>query len=490
MIKRILIIMLSLFLLAMISVVGMAQNDFGNYEGVTVRIGAGAFSTKSIIDAAEKWEKLTGGKIEMTEVPYGDIYEKMLSSFMMGVDAWDIVYYCSNWTLEFAEGEYIQNLEKYFANKTDTWDVLPMFQKLQYYEGERYTLMIDGDVIIGYYRKDALENPEYQAKFASEYGYPMPVPPKTWDQWLDVAKFFNGWDWDNDGELEYGTLNVYQPKNCFWGFYFALAAPFAAHPDYPGYFYFDPNTMEPLIDTEPWVKALEIYIALKDFGPPGVMNYGCGEVRGNYPAGNAALTMDWGDVGIMAQDPEKSTIKGKIGYALTPGSYEVWNPIEKKWDKYSEIQYAPHLAWGGWCAAIPSTSNVADAAWSFMNFMDTIENSMVGVTTPGAARNPYRASHLVNPDAWVNGTISYEDPIPYLQVNLLGYVHPNAQPDMMIPKAGEYTAALDRWCMRAIAGEISAEEALKEAAKEWEKITDNYGRETQKRLYRQIYGLK
>ena len=33
MIKRILIIILSLFLLAMISVVGMAQDDFGNFEG-------------------------------------------------------------------------------------------------------------------------------------------------------------------------------------------------------------------------------------------------------------------------------------------------------------------------------------------------------------------------------------------------------------------------------------------------------------------------
>ena len=49
-----------------------------------------------------------------------------------------------------------------------------------------------------YYRRDAMENPEYQAKFKVKYGYDLALP-KTWKEVQDTAEFFNGWDWDGDG---------------------------------------------------------------------------------------------------------------------------------------------------------------------------------------------------------------------------------------------------------------------------------------------------
>jgi multiple sugar transport system substrate-binding protein len=63
------------------------------------------------------------------------------------------------------------------------------------------------------------------------------------------------------------------------------------------------------------------------------------------------------------------------------------------------------------------------------------------------------------------------------------YNHPNRIVDLRIPGQGEYWIALEDEYTRAIAGEITPEEALNNAAAKWEEITDKYGRDSQKELY-------
>jgi len=70
-----------------------------------------------------------------------------------------------------------------------------------------YAIPLDGDNHIFYYRRDALENPDYQREFKDKYGYELGAP-RTWDQVRDLAEFFNGWDWDGDGRKEYGVVEA------------------------------------------------------------------------------------------------------------------------------------------------------------------------------------------------------------------------------------------------------------------------------------------
>jgi hypothetical protein len=42
---------------------------------------------------------------------------------------------------------------------------------------------------------------------------------------------------------------------------------------------------------------------------------------------------------------------------------------------------------------------------------------------------------------------------------------------------------------QALAGSMSADAALKQAAKEWTRITDEAGKDNQRKLYRGLYGL-
>jgi multiple sugar transport system substrate-binding protein len=84
--------------------------------------------------------------------------------------------------------------------------------------------------------------------------------------------------------------------------------------------------MEPQANNPAYVRALEEWVAIKDFGPPNMVNYGGGEQRGNFAAGQSAMAIDWHDTGVMAQDAENSVVKEVVGYALAPGRKEVYNP--------------------------------------------------------------------------------------------------------------------------------------------------------------------
>lgn len=485
--KRFLVFLVLVFTVIMIlSASGSATKPF---EGQTVIVAVGSFMSTGATMFEKEWEEKTGAKLEVVEIPFGDLYQRLFASFSIGSDEFDIAIYASNWIPEFAMNGYILSLEKYYPQK-DNWDqVLPKTQKVMFFLGERYSVPMDGDVIFGYYRKDALENPEYQAKFKEKYDYDLAVPA-TWEQYRDIAEFFTGWDWTGDGKDDYGVLEALGPKDVGPFILTSRAAAYAANPNVPGSLFFDPDTMEPSISNPGWVKAVEDWIEIKKFGPPEIITYGGGAMRGNYVAGNYALAIDWGDTGIGAQDETASIVKGKLGYFVLPGSTKVWNIKTNQWDEFDIPQQAPYLGWGGWHASIASSSKVADAAWDFLNFIDSTENSFKAVTNPATARNPYRTNHFEDLSAWENSLVGYEDPGPYLAAQLDSMMHPNAQFDLRIPKAGRYFEVLDNWVQQALAGQMTAEEALKKAAEEWNRITADAGLEQQKKFYRDLYGLE
>ena len=72
--------------------------------------------------------------------------------------------------------------------------------------------------------------------------------------------------------------------------------------------------------------------------------------------------------------------------------------------------------------------------------------------------------------------------------NIIG--NPNNVVDLRIPGAAEYFDALDTGLAQAVAGQVSSQSALDTVAQQWDQITDRLGRDQQKKLYRQMLGLK
>ena len=70
--------------------------------------------------------------------------------------------------------------------------------------GKTYLIALDGDFQMVYYRTDVL------AKLGKQ-------PPKTWDDYLDIAKAAQGKDLNGDGKPDYGScISKKRNAQAYW----------------------------------------------------------------------------------------------------------------------------------------------------------------------------------------------------------------------------------------------------------------------------------
>ena len=79
------------------------------------------------------------------------------------------------------------------------------------------------------------------------------------------------------------------------------------------YYFFNPDTMKPLINSEGHVRALEDYVKFLANGPKEEISWTLGQGWNLFLAGHSATEPTWGDLPTLAQDPKTSKVQGKIG---------------------------------------------------------------------------------------------------------------------------------------------------------------------------------
>ena len=92
---------------------------------------------------------------------------------------------------------------------------------------------VDGDRHYLKYRKDVLDNPENQKKFKEKTGRDLAVP-KTWEEYDEVASFFNNWDWAGDGKPHFGSAEVTKRDDLMFSAFISRAAAYAKNPNVKG----------------------------------------------------------------------------------------------------------------------------------------------------------------------------------------------------------------------------------------------------------------
>jgi multiple sugar transport system substrate-binding protein len=338
--------------------------------------------------------------------------------------------------------------------------------------------MVDGDFQMVYYRKDVLDAAGLE-------------PPKTWEDYLEIASKINGQDMNADGQADYGSC-IFKKRNA--QSYFAIqtfAAPIVQTQGTAQGFHFDNATMKPLVNNAGWKKAFELYKETGKYGPPEELNMDIGDTRALFKAGRCGLLVEWGDPGPLQLDDDAKAVRGLIYAVAAVGSKEVLNretgelePVTAENAPYSVdgINYAPFAAFGGWAGAVNKNADqkTKDAAYAFLSYMNQSAQSSVDVTIGATGYNPYRLSQLASTDLWVKAGMPEE-----LAVNYIGAINGalnnlNMSSDMKLPGAQKYTGVvLDTELARYLAGEISVEEALENIETGWDEITEDFGREEQ-----------
>jgi len=488
----------SVVLFSLLAIGPMLAQD---YTGIVLTVATqdGPEISTPIDQYRSAWEAQTGAIVSIQTYPFGELYDGIMTELEADSGAFDILFYPASWAGDIMGGGHVVPIPEEIRTQVDWDDILPLYrERIANWDGVTYALPFDGDSHMLYYRAD-LVNPDsqYAAEFAAEYGFTLDEP-QTWTQYQAIAEFFNERTVISGGFRNpiFGAAEAQRPNaQSFW-FFISRALGYAHMPGQVCVFFScsDAAPMVPHVNNPGWVRALEDWIAIRALGSPDMPNYDVVDVRRVFPAGEAVLALDWGDIGPASQDPDRSLIGDSIGFGVLPGGDQVWdytaNGGAGAWVTPPDgINRAPFIAFGGWIISVTTDSANQQAALEFAAFMADRELANILAVTPGSGVNPLRESQFENLQFWLDSGFTEEAALDYLQAIEDTIRHPHAVLDLRIPGSAEYMAALDRGIAAAFAGDLSPQAALDGVAADWEAITESYGRADQLQFYRQSLDL-
>jgi multiple sugar transport system substrate-binding protein len=464
----------------------------GQFDGVTVNVMTftGPQIAEPLQRRAPDFQKLTGAKINVITVPFSDLYQKLLTDWAGGTNSIDAAVFAPQWMVDYVTPGYLEDLTpRIEADKAlHEDDVASFFRDFsQRVSGKKYMITMDGDFQMVYYRTDVLQKLGKQ-------------PPRTWADYIDIAKAAKGMDMNGDGKGDYGScISKKRNAQAYWAI-ISIAGGYLQSQGTKQGLFFDTSNMQPLTSSEGFRKALEIYVETTKYGPPDEINLDVGDTRKLFVSGQCALSLDWGDIGPLAVDPTESKVQDKVGAVILPGSNEVVDhatgklvPCDAKTCPYAinGINHTPFAAFGGWGGGINAHANqkVKDAAYAFFSYMSQPAQSNIDVTIGRTGFNPYRLSQFKDLDVWEKSGMSEAAAKNYLGAIEQSLDSPNMGLDLRIPQNQRYEQViLDTSLARLLAGELTIDATMKTITDGWNDVTDEIGRDSQLAAYKATLG--
>jgi multiple sugar transport system substrate-binding protein len=462
------------------------------FKGISVNILTfnGPQVAEPLQRRAPDWEQLTGGHVNVVAVGFQTIYDKALLDASTGTNSFDGYVFDPQWLGDFVGPGYLLDLTDRVSADTqlDWQDIGPFFRDFNAtYNGKVYTIPLDGDFHMVYYRSDLLQKDGLK-------------PPATWEDYLAIAQKYNGQDLNGDAEPDYGScIAKKKGAQSYWWIISIAAGLLQGKGTNEGAF-FDTSNLNPLFgQNEAMTKALDMYAQTAKVGPPDELNMDVGGTRGLFTTGRCALSMDWGDIGTLAPG---TYAQDKTGATITPGWKQVLDRSSGKLvacdgttcpNAVDGVNYAPFASFGGWSGAINAASpkEQQDAAYDFLSYMSSPAISGVDVTLGKTGYNPYRTSHFSNIQPWLDAGLSQAAAENYLGAIKASLENKNMVLDMRIPLTKRYQQdVLDTAVSQYLAGELDAAAAEGAIADGWNAISDEAGKDAQLAAYVASLGVQ
>lgn len=343
-----LLLMLSLLMLLVIAGCGSAETEGEASDGnegdnsgeeaetqevkeltFAARAGAMADALKAIVPM---YEEEAGVKVNVLDMPYDNLKESVVLDVRNNGGAYDLVMMDDPWMPEFGQGDMLVELEEYFPDGLDEdfIDKAVALGKEPYDTGKLIAVPLIGNVQMFYYRNDLLEKYNLSA-------------PKTWDDVVSNAEVIVEKEADVYGYAVRGQrgnpiVSDYLPL--FWGY---------------GGVVIDENN-EPQVNSEAGIKAMETYLKLKELSPKGVETFDSDQIATALTQGQIGMTIAWPSWVSQVDNPESSTVVGKIDFSAIPGQ-----------DGNASAMI------GNWMLGIPKSSKNVEAAVEFMKWVSSAD---------------------------------------------------------------------------------------------------------------------
>lgn len=439
---------------------------------------------------APEFEALTGAQVIVETVPFGNLYQTIMTDFEQGTAQYDVVVFDPQWMVDYAQAGYLEDLtERVAADTAIAWDdIAPFFRNFSAgYKGHTYAIPLDGDFQMVYYRTDLLQQAGLE-------------PPVTWRDYLDIAQHFHGQDLNGDGTPDFGSCISKKSSDQAYHMVWSVASAFIQTQGTQQGAFFDVETMKPLVNNEAFAEVLDIFKESTAYGPPDELQLGLPETRSMFVDGRCALTLDWGDIGTLAIEPG-SQVVDKVGALILPGSTSVLDRATGKLvncDKTTcpyaieGVNHAPYAAFGGWSGSVNAAASAdkKDMAYAFLSYISQPAQSNQDVTIGATGFNPYRTSQFTNREAWLAAGMSEEAAGKYLGAIGVSLSNPNVVLDLRIPQNQRYQeVVLGTALTKFLSGEMDKAATMEYIYTEWEAITDEVGRDSQRAAYLSSLGV-
>lgn len=424
---------------------------------ITIVWEAGLQSLDPLNFSGPQWEKLTGCKVKVVEVPTAEMFTKIMQEYRAGTGAYDALNVIPAWMPDLVQAGALEQLDAMvdkYGFRAELQKIAPTYRDNQMtVNGKIYGFPDDGDVFVMYYRKDIFARDDLKKAFKAKYNYDLAVP-KTWKQFDEVGSFLSE-SLKKDGV--YGASFFREPPYTMYMFQERFRVE--------GGKFFDAS-MKATVNSPVGVKVFTEMRNENRFMPPGVEKFGFVENLAVFLKGESAMTISWPPYGRFAAGylasekaldwVPKSTIAGKVGYSTPPGGH-------------------PQLA-AGFALSVASTSKQKEAAYLFIQWLNSEDTSMQRVQLPYALRDPFRDSHFVSAEYLAK----WPDAKDYLAALKAG--SQTGLLDLSLIQTDKYEEALRQGISRLWAGE-DPKKILDDVAKSWDETTNKVGMAKQKAVY-------
>lgn len=258
---------------------------------------------------------------KQSDAPFGQLFQKAATSLATKSQEFNLIISDSQWLGAFAQPKWITPLSDVIAaNKNlqvDWYSNVVKDGYMNYPEGASsiYGLPQEGDTQVLYVRKDMLDDPKEQAAFKAKYHKDLPKTFEdfdkiTWTDYASVMEFFTRPDKGLYGiSLQYSK--EYDDFSCYYyPFLFSR-----------GYKIWDAGTknVQGVLNTDQNAAALEEFVALKKYCPPGADQVGIPEMADLFTQGKVFSCIQWA---AMGPSMIPASLKGKVMVVPPPAFKE------------------------------------------------------------------------------------------------------------------------------------------------------------------------
>ena len=393
----------------------------------------------------------TGVVVSVAETSVDDINTQISLDWMSDGADYDVVLPATFGIPDLASSGALLPLDDYVAKHEPAGfrqDIL--FGIGDLFDNRHYGFQTDGDAYVMFYNDRFLSDHDMQAQYQDKFGTALDIP-LTWEELDRQIKWFDQPDKDIKGGLLFRTSGYVGWE---WWVRFHAKGVWPLSMD-----------LVPQIDRDAGIEALRDMINVTPHLAPEVAHLGLFENWERYSRGDIYCNIGWGGSQKFLNGPE-SPMRGAMQYGPTPGGF-----VDGK------LLLVPYFNWG-WNYAVSAKTAEPEVAYLFSLFAASPEMSTLSVRQQGGYFDPFRPEHYEDPE--IQKIYSRE----FLDVHLESLQ--GAIPNLYLANQSQYLGALNLWLPRALAGDVTPDDALRRVAQMWNLITARSDPEKQKTRWHQL----